>query len=220
VKLKGKVPILFAVVMIAAMGTIGGAEAALLTNPGFETGDFTGWNTTIPYGGSASVVSSYGSYGPVEGNYFARLKTDGSGSYTTAEQEVKLVLGEILSGWAAFIAGDYMPYNDNAYVGILSGGIPIATPWSASVSTVGDYGKTPWQSWSWTASGAGIYTLEYRVANALDSEFDSYALFDAAETGSGDPPGDPVPEPGTLLLIGTGLAGLAGYGKLRRSRKK
>ena len=35
-----------------------------------------------------------------------------------------------------------------------------------------------------------------------------------------DVPPLPVPEPGTLLLIGSGLVSLAGYGKLRFRRKK
>jgi len=47
---------------------------------------------------------------------------------------------------AAFLAFDYLPFNDNAFVEILdSSNNILATPWSASVAIVGDFGRTPWQ---------------------------------------------------------------------------
>ncbi len=51
---------------------------------------------------------------------------------------------------------------------------------------------------------------------------DGYEEWARAETGTftgGDVPGA-TPEPGTLILLGSGLAGLAGYGKLRFRRKR
>ncbi|MFX0207360.1 MAG: PKD domain-containing protein [Candidatus Hodarchaeota archaeon] len=179
--------LLFIIIIATAVALFGETpnyvSASSYTNAGFETGDFTGWTMTVPPGGLAQVVTSHIGYSltkywPVEGNYFARLKPDGPGSYTTLRQPIYIVAGEGIAGWAAFDGGD-PNYNDNAAVRILnSDGDLLATPWYSDISIVGPSGDGPWTTWNWTASTSDTYTLEYRVANAVDSRFDSYALFD------------------------------------------
>lgn len=188
VKLKTKNMIVLVVVSLllcSASAAIANA-AGSLQNPGFETGDLTGWTTIIPSEGYVNVVTTYTSdertvYLPPEGSYFAELKTDGPGSYTTLKQSFFASSGQTIYGWTAFDAQDYLPYNDNAMVRILdSSGVEIAQPWYSDVSSVGNYGETPWTSWSWTAPASGTYTVEFRLSNAGDSVLDSRALFDAA----------------------------------------
>lgn len=57
-----------------------------------------------------------------------------------------------------------------------------------------------------------------------DYDIWGWSLTDNQARGGGweqdSPVEEPVPEPGTLLLIGSGLVSLAGYGKLRFRRKK
>lgn len=204
-----KVSIRFLVVALAIIVFLqlrGPATASsTLTNPGFETGDFTGWTVYVPTGGSADVVTSHYSplssdpayypdyqnvqdaettYCPMTGTYFALLKTDGPGSYTSLTQTFSIYAGETISGWAFFDNGGYIysdgfAYNDNASVRILdSAGNVVATPWYRDCATVGSFWDGPWELWSWTATSSGTYTLEYRVANDIDSIYDSWAGFD------------------------------------------
>jgi hypothetical protein len=42
----------------------------------------------------------------------------GTNTYTTLSQTLHLIAGDVLSGNAKFLAHDYFPYNDDAYVSI------------------------------------------------------------------------------------------------------
>ena len=110
------------------------------------------------------------------------MKTDGPGSYTTATQAVSLGAGETITGAAAFSCRESSFFDDDAYVEILdAGGGVIATPWSESCASLGYGTDGPWTEWSFSAQGAGTYTVSYRVANATDGAVAAYALFDSAD---------------------------------------
>ncbi|MBA7551553.1 hypothetical protein ES705_44097 [subsurface metagenome] len=173
-------------------------------NWGFETGDLTGWTVYVPPGGSAQVVTSHAGsstiYNPVEGNYFAELKTNGPGTYTTLTQDFYIAAGVTIQGWAAFDARDYLPFNDNAAVRIRdSSNNVVATPWYSDVSIDGDYGDGPWTYWEWTAPVSDTYTLELRISNAQDSIEDSYALFDGIIAPAPVPTLTPI---GIIAMVG------------------
>jgi hypothetical protein len=71
--------ILLALTAVAALSVAYPAKANLITNPGFETGDFTGW-----FAPTSSVVGAFGGVSPHTGNFQAVNFGGGTLSQTLA----------------------------------------------------------------------------------------------------------------------------------------
>ena len=180
---------LVTIVILAALAALvcpNDILAQELVNPSFETGDLSGWDTYIPEGGSAKAALIYYpawkeplSYSAIDGLYFALLKTDGPGSYTTLSQTFYASADSIIEGWAFFDYQDYWLSTDDAYVQIIdSGGVVVATVFYAGQDTVDEFGQTEWTHWVHKFTQPGTYTVEARVANNWDSWWDSYMGLD------------------------------------------
>lgn len=163
------------------------ASAATVTNMNFETGGISPWL------GSGSVTSAPGEV--YAGSYSGKLVGDQS-----LLQTVSLVAGTTYDFVWRFIAGDYLPFNDTAFV-ITDGGATVL----ASVATVGDYGDSGWRYFSWVPALNYTGPIVFGIANLNDDALDSTLLLDAA-----------VPLPGAALLFGSALLGA---GALRRKQQ-
>lgn len=175
--------------------SLGHAHAGII-NGSFETGDLTGWTPNSPT--LVTVATDYQSYGPlftpVDGSYFALLFAGLGNVYTTLSQTFVVNAGDILTGSAFFQANDHLPLDDDAYVRIVQNGHIL---FQSSVSDVGNFGNTPWTSFTYVFPSGGTYTLEAGVRNIGDAAFssviglDDVRLFSQAE----------VPEPSHLALF-------------------
>jgi len=163
-----------------------------LTNPSFDdtAPAITGWTTTIPAGGSATAVPTFTGvdgrvFDPIHGPFFALLKTDGPGSFTSVVQTMSVDVGDTIGGWAFFDCEDDAFFNDQAEVRIIrqSDGAIVATPFYSDCETLGGFASTPWTFWAYQFNESGDFLVEARVANAIDSDFDSYMGVDAVFAG-------------------------------------
>lgn len=215
------------------------AFAGPLLNGSFESG-FTGWNLVIPDGvsqwgcpggynpsgctvgaGSAAVDSTWQMYdaaplySAMDGSSFALLNTAQQSTKVlggivdiTLSQTLSVSAGSMLSGMAFFSTNDSVP-QDYASVNILSGDGSLVTAWTQTFTGVFDRSK-PWQQWSWIAPSSGDYTIQLGVHSRGDNAYATYAGFDQIR----------VPEPATLLLLGSGFAGVSGSRFWLRKRRK
>jgi len=210
------------IVLIAALAGVaawqGPAYADSLSNGGFESGDLTDWSKTVPVGGAASVVTSWGTTSTVyakEGKYFAELKTNGPGSYTQVYQEFDVGANGTISGWAQYYNAEYgSTYDDQGFLNLYDDDLDfVATLWSWSNVTE-DFGLGGWEYWSKSGLSAGTYTLVSQITNGVDSWADSWQFLDGVSaTGT-----TATPEPATMVLMGLGLGAGAVVRRRRRSR--
>jgi hypothetical protein len=200
---------------------------------GFESGALPPW-TAI---GDGFVTGSFGGQSPLSGSFMAGA-TSGSGSVSAATLETTLGLGagqlslvgngtategsaiyrtitvaagdEIQFSWNfltdeldqdavfndfAFFSVNFVTPIVNEIVDKNSGLFPLPA--------IGFDGATGWHQYSYVFGVGGTYTIGIGVMDVTDFGVDSAILVDQ------------VPEPGTLLLLGSGLTGLA----LRRRRR-
>jgi hypothetical protein len=190
-----------------------------LVNPGFETGNLSGWSSD----GGTNVTSSYEGYTAPDGRDFSY--TLGGCSTHTLSQSFSANAGDTLSGWAFFKANDYLPFNDSGSVQLtVAGGGSSAVVFSSNVNTVGSFGETPWKQWSYSFPATGTYTLKVQSTNNVDCSVPSAVGLDlpaaqpdttppsVAVSHSADGQGgwnvtSPVTETVTASDSGSGLAG-------------
>lgn len=188
--------VLAATVLGLMVGAVGKSKADLVTNGGFETGDFTGWTLSGDWFPWTYIVGSTGA--PNGGSYEAQLGTIYNLAYLS--QVLTTVPGQ--------------SYTLDYWMRTAGGGQEFQTYWNGSlISDLTNISPQPWTEYTFTVTATGSSTeLMFGYENN-----ENWFHFDNVSATANVGP-NAVPEPSTLALAGLGAVGFIVYGMARKPK--
>jgi PEP-CTERM motif len=188
-----RIKTLLALVAVAVLVCAPAAFAQnLLTNGGFETGDFTGWTTGGNFEDTEVVSGPFYVYsGAQEGNFYAALGPVGSDGTLSQSFATQAGAQYTFSFWLASVGDDPSDFSAS---------------WDGTVvySATNPNTGANWTEFSFTETGTGHDTISFSFRD--DPAY--IALDNVSVTGTAP---SSVPEPSSFMLLGSGALGLAGF---------